>query len=70
MTKQDVIKTLEKENIKYKIEGSVVFIYLKDYTTEEIYSVKNTLLNDYNGSIGFRPYKALQGEDDEESKKE
>ena len=30
MTKQEVIKDLEKNNIPYKLENSIIFIYIED----------------------------------------
>lgn len=62
MTKQEVIKDLEKNNISYKLENSIIFIYIEDYCEENITKIKNQY-KDYNRTIGFRPKEQFNNND-------
>ena len=61
MTKEDLVKILKENNITFKIEHSVIIIYLEKYTFEEIQKELEKY-SDYNGSIGFRPLERLTDE--------
>lgn len=56
MKKEECIEILKNNGYEIKMENSVIFVILEDYSNEKIHEV-SALIKDYKGSLGFRPKK-------------